>query len=129
MATVRDVVHGALRRIGVLSIAEEADAETASIGLAAYNAMHREAALAGWLASWVDQGLNDALTLGDAYAESAKAAVAVRIAPDFQRPVDMRLGNDAALWMAQIAAAGRTPATFERGFRHEDVNNAWNAET
>ncbi len=128
MATVRDVVNGALRRLGVLDVSEDAEAEVAAVALAAYNAMHAEAYHAGWIAgTWTDLGLNDTAAIGPAYAESAKAAVAVRIAPDYGREVGRRLALDGARWMAMVAAANPPKATFERGFRCEDVDQEYGA--
>jgi hypothetical protein len=122
MATVRDIVTGALRRLAVLDVGEEPEAEVAAIGLAAYNAMHAEAVAAGWFAGpWADQGMNDAPTLGAAYAESAKAAVAVRIAPDFGVDVGRRLALDGAGWLARLAAAGTKASRFENGLRHVEI--------
>lgn len=123
MATIRDIANGALRRIGVLDIFEDADAATVEIAVAAFNGLMFEAKLAGWITEHTAQGLGDTLALDDAYIEPLKAAVGKRIAPDFGKQIDRRLSLDAAMFHAQLAAHGSTAATFERGFKFESLEN------
>lgn len=103
MATVLDICHGALRRIGVLDIAEEAEAEAAAIALDAYNGLMMEEAEAGWLAAFTPQSLTDAIPLGGAYVEPLKAAVAVRVSEPFERAVGIRTASEAARFHAMLA--------------------------
>lgn len=128
MATVRDIATGALRRIDVLDISEEADAEMVAVAVDAYNGLMMEAKAAGWIAAFTVQALGDTITLGDEQIEPLKAAVGERIAADFGRAPSPMVMRGARMFHAQIAAAGYTPQTFERGFRYEDPDNEHSAD-
>lgn len=104
MATVHDICLGALRLINVLDFAEEAEPESIAVALDAYNGMMAEEVRAGWLASFSEQTLTDTVPLGAAYTEAAKAAVAVRVAEGFERPVGVRVASQAAHFHAMLAS-------------------------
>lgn len=120
MATVRDICLGGLRKIGVLALGEEADADMAQEALDAYNGIMHGARAGGWLATFTTQGFNDTFPLGDEVAEPAKAAVAEQIAGSFDRQVPMRLAQQARQFQGWLAAQADHAATFERGFRYEE---------
>lgn len=86
MATVRDIVEAAHRKIGVVSRDEPMDADSAAAGLFAFNAM-----VHGWKADGVDvehtdQDLSDTFALASQFIEGSVYLLASRLAPEFQVP-------------------------------------------
>lgn len=117
MATARDVVTGALRLIGVLAAGETAQAAEATDGLAALNRM-----MHGWKARGVDLAhtdlaLSDTVALADEYREGLEHLLAVRLAPEYERPPAPGLVVVAEeAWRAiQLAYAAPIDLTVETG--------------
>ncbi|RMF00499.1 MAG: hypothetical protein D6773_11345 [Alphaproteobacteria bacterium] len=84
MATMRDIVDGAARRLRIIGAGEALDAGDADALLTALNDM-----MASWSKRGVDIGWSGALALSatfpleDAHIEAVKAMLAVRAADDF----------------------------------------------
>lgn len=100
MATVRDIVERAYRKIGVLAHDEDLDGGDAEVGIDAFNDM-----LHGWEArsvalSYSDVTLEDDFPLADKYREGTVYLLAERLAPDYSRPVSF----DADDWFRCIQA-------------------------
>ncbi len=115
--TARDIVYGALRLIGSVPSGEVPDAEEARDGLEALNRM-----LHGWKTRGVDIGhadlaLGDAMVLADEYQEGVKYLLAVRLAPEYERPLTPELASVAdGAWRAiQMAYVSPTELTVESG--------------
>lgn len=117
MTTARDVVAGALRLIGALAAGETPDAPEAADGLDALNRM-----MHGWKARGVDLAhtdlaLSDTVSLADEYREGLEHLLAVRLAPEYERPASpdlLRLGEEA--WRAiQLAFTAPVDLTVETG--------------
>lgn len=117
MATARDVVAAALRLIGALAAGETAQAPEAADGLAALNRM-----MHGWKARGVDLAhadlaLSDTVALADEYREGLEHLLAIRLAPEYERPANpdlLRTAEEA--WRAiQLAFAAPVDLTVEAG--------------
>lgn len=115
--TARDTVYGALRLIGAVPSGEVPAAQEAADGLAALNAM-----LHGWKnrgvdVSHVDLALSDAVALGQEFHEGVKYLLAVRLAPEYERPPAPELMSIADnAWRAiQMAHGSPTDLTVEGG--------------
>lgn len=117
MATARDVVTAALRLIGALAAGETADAPEAADGLAALNRM-----MHGWKARGVDLAhadlaLSDTVALADEYREGLEHLLAIRLAPEYERPASpdlLRAAEEA--WRAiQLGYAAPVDLTVEAG--------------
>lgn len=99
--TVHDIVKGALRKLGLVDIAEEPDAEEAADALTAFNEM---------VASWEFKGLHtgvgelaetDELPFNAGHAGGIKALLAVYIAPGYGKSVSAETQMQAAeAWQA-----------------------------
>lgn len=117
MATVRDVCNGALRRIGVSESGEDAPGEDMAVAQAAFDGLHFEALADGWLTAFTASTLDDVVTAS--LVEPLKAAVAVRISPEFGRQVDAETRNLATRWRSMLANTYWTDDdnrhTLERG--------------
>lgn len=83
MATARDVVEKAFKRLSIVSSGEPLDAETMSDGLDALN---------GMMFSWKADGLtyehtrltfSDDFPLGEEFTDGVSALLAIRLSPDF----------------------------------------------
>lgn len=137
MATVQNIVDGALSKLGVVDLEETPPTSFRTAGLAVFNGLMHEQAKAGWFGKDAD-GVNNTFTtqlIGDTFGldpefeEGAKAAVAVRLAPNFPGIEPSRqVRSEATLFFAQLAAEYYTPSTFERGFRYESVDNEYSAD-
>lgn len=86
MATVRDIVERAYRKIGVVSEEEPMTAAQAANGLAAFNMLMHGLKLHGVDLSHVDAMLPDAFSLPPEFEESTVYMLASRIAPDNSFP-------------------------------------------
>lgn len=99
-----DIVHAALRKIGVLGVGDAASADDARDTLFALNVM-----MHGWKARGVDVAHSD-LALADDFPlppqfhEGAVYLLASRIAPDYERPQAF----DADDWFRTLQAAYAT---------------------
>lgn len=137
MATVQNIVDGALSKIGVVDLEETPPTSFRNAGLAVFNGLMHEQAKAGWFGKDADgvnntfttQALGDTFGLDPEFEEGAKAAVGVRLAPSFPGiAVDPQVRREATLFFAQLAAEYYTPSTFERGLRYESVDNEFSAD-
>lgn len=119
MATVRNIVEGALVKIGVSPVGDAADAAEAAVGLSSYNDVLSGFVQDGWLTAHTVAGLGDAVVIGTAYHEGLKALVAVRVASafNFAAPPDVRMQAREVLSRLAAAAfvAGDLDAKFEEG--------------
>jgi hypothetical protein len=109
--TARDIITGALKKIGALASGETLSASEASDGLAELNRM---------LGSWRTEGslvqiseiadLSDELSLPDGYADALVYNLAVRLAPDYGRMVPDMVVMAAIESMATIKRTGHRPS-------------------
>lgn len=88
MATVRDIVERAYRKLGVVSLDEPMDADQADAGLKSFNEMLHGWALFGIDVEHSDVALNDAFPLADRFQEGTIYTLAQRIAPEFSTGFD-----------------------------------------
>lgn len=118
MTTVRDIVDGALEKIGVSDVGEGAVAEYAAAALRAYNGVLHGFVADGWLASHTTASMGSDVALGAAYDDGLMALVGVRVASIFglAAPADVRL--EAREVLARLAAAHF--ATAGSGAKFED---------
>lgn len=92
---VRDIIVGALKRLGAFDAASEPSAEDVADGLTAFNDM-----VTAWPADGLHTGvgemiLGQPLPFDDMHREGLKALLAVRLAPDYEMQVSERLARDA----------------------------------
>lgn len=132
MATVQNIVDGALSKLGVVDLEETPPTSFRNAGLAVFNGIMHEQAKAGWFGkdangvnnTFTTQALSDTFELGAEFEEGIKAAVAVRLAPSFPGVEPSRqVRIDAMTFYSQLAAEFYSAATFERGFRFESVDD------
>jgi hypothetical protein len=100
MATVRDIVERAYRKIGVVAIDEAMTADQAELGMNALNDMFHALVLDGIDVGWSDAELADQFALDARFNEGTVYMLASRLAPDFARP-----GFDETRWRQGLAAA------------------------
>lgn len=94
MATARDLVERAFRKIGVVATDEAMTADQADIGMDALNMMMHALVLEGIDTGYTDLELADQFSLDARYDESIVYLLANRLAPDFNRAgVDDRLAK------------------------------------
>ncbi len=86
MATMRDIVERAYRKIGVVATDEAMTADQASTGLDALNMMMHGWLLDGIDVAHVDMQLADTFALQPEFQEGTVYLLANRLAPDFTRP-------------------------------------------
>jgi hypothetical protein len=86
MATVRDIVERALRKIGVVAIDEAMTADQAQIGLDALNMMMAALELDGIDVAWIEAELPDQFAMEPKFHEGLVYMLASRLAPDFSFP-------------------------------------------
>lgn len=115
--TARDTIHGALRLIGAVPSGEVPTAQEAADGLAALNGM-----LHGWKnrgvdLSHVDLALSDAIVPAEEFHEGIKYLLAVRLAPEYERPPAPELMSIADnAWRAiEMAYGSPSDLTVEDG--------------
>lgn len=87
MATVRDIVERAYRKIGVVASDEAMTADQGSSGVDALNMM-----MHGWILDGIDVGhvdltISDTFDLEPSFHEGAVYMLASRLAPDYSRPI------------------------------------------
>lgn len=107
MATVRDVVTRACRKVGLVSANEPLDADMAQSGLDAFNEM-----LFGWKSQGVDvthteQALDDTFAIADQHREATVYLLAAKLADEFMVPHSINVVE----WFRPIQAAYMTIAT------------------
>jgi hypothetical protein len=86
MATCRDLVEAAYRKIGVVATDEAMTADQAQVGMDALNRMMHGLALEGIDVGWSDAELADQFALDARFDEGIVYMLASRLAPDFSRP-------------------------------------------
>ena len=86
MATCRDIVERAYRKIGVVATDEAMTADQAQVGADALNMMMHGWLLDGIDVAHVDLQLADTFTLPPEFEEGTVYLLANRLAPDFTRP-------------------------------------------
>ena len=122
MATCRDLVERAFRKIGVVATDEAMTADQADIGMDALNMMMHGLVLEGIDTGYTSLELADQFSLDARYDESIVYMLANKIAPDFNRPgVDDRLAKqriaNAFLIVPDVAIDGalrRTSSQWRR---------------
>lgn len=119
MTLVRDILTGALQKIGVQPVGDAAAAEEAAFALTAYNGILHGFVADGWLASHTTATAETAVALGVAYHEGLKALVAERVASAFSLDVPLRVRMEARQVLDRLAAAAfaaeGSGAKFEDG--------------
>lgn len=101
MATVRDIVTRAYRKIGTVGINETTPAAEMAQGVTALNSMIHAWKLIGVDLEWADQAEADTFDLADEYHEGVVYLLASRLAPDMSL-----VGTfDADAWFRGIQAA------------------------
>lgn len=86
MATCRDLVERAYRKIGVVATDEAMTADQADIGMDALNMMMHALVLDGIDTGYADLQLADQFSLDARFDEGIVYMLASRLAPDFSRP-------------------------------------------
>lgn len=94
MATCRDLVERAYRKIGVVATDEAMTAAQADIGMDALNMMMHGLVLEGIDTGYSDLQLADQFSLDARFDEGIVYMLAARLAPEFNRPgVDDRIAK------------------------------------
>jgi len=100
MATCRDIVERAYRKIGVVATDEAMTAEQAQVGLDALNMMMNGLVLDGIDVGWNDADLSEQFNMEPRFHEGLVYMLAARLAPDFSAP-----GFDDSSFKRRLAAA------------------------
>lgn len=100
MATVRDIVSRALRKINVVQLGEAPPADEMREGVAAYNELLHSFKFWGADIGHSDQDENGTFPLADEYREGVIHLLANRISPEYERPP----GFNESLWMTRLLA-------------------------
>lgn len=100
MATARDIVERAYRKIGVVSTDEAMTADQAAIGSDALNMMMHGLVLDGIDTGYSDLELAEQFSLDARFHEGIVYMLAARLAPDFARP-----GFDETVFKRRLANA------------------------
>lgn len=100
MATCRDIVQRAFRKIGVVASDEPMTADQADAGMDALNMMMPALALDGIDVAWSEAQLSDQFAMEPEFHEGLVYMLAGRIAPDYSFP-----GFDIAPFKRGLAAA------------------------
>lgn len=98
MATCRDIVERAYRKIGVVASDEPMTADQAAIGIDALNMMMAALELDGIDVAWSDADISEQFAMEPKFHEGLVYMLASRLAPDFTVP-------------------GFDPSTFKRGLQ------------
>ena len=96
MATINDIVDGALKRFRVLAGNETASSVDAADALTALNEMMFALKFEGADTQWDEAVLTTTFPLDDAHSQGVKAMLAVRLAEEYGKPVGAVLARDAA---------------------------------
>ena len=86
MATARDLVERAYRKIGIVATDEAMTADQASVGMDALNMMMHGLVLEGIDVGYSDLLLAEQFSLDARFDEGIVYMLASRLAPDFSRP-------------------------------------------
>lgn len=125
MATVRQIVTRAFRKLDAASNDDPLTGEELQEGIDALNAMIHGWVLDGVDLSWTDQAANDTFALDNEYLEGVVYLLAGRLSPNYTTPANF----DADDWFRKIQAANTTitaatipsallnlPSKFRRGY-------------
>lgn len=86
MATMRDIIDRAARKVRIAGSGEALDAEIAADALDALNGMLHEWALRGVDIGHFDLSFNDPFPLDDRFRDGVTYMLAERMSPDYNRP-------------------------------------------
>lgn len=86
MATARDIVHRAYRKIGIVAKDEALEGEDSVYGLEALNGMLHEWKLRAVDITHTDLGMSDTFPLGPEYEDGTTYMLAARISSDYETP-------------------------------------------
>ncbi len=111
MASARDVIKGALRRIGVIAAGEDPAAEDAADALTELNGLMSNARREGIDYVHATLRLTDALTMDDGLAMYWRDVLALRLAEEYGRPVTPGLFEAADTARRMLMAAHKTPTS------------------
>jgi len=100
MATARDIVERAFRKIGVVATDEAMSAEQGAVGIDALNMMMQAWVLDGIDVGHADLTLSEEFTLEPPFHEGCVYMLAERLAPDFSAQ-----GFDAGAFKRRLSAA------------------------
>ncbi len=120
MATTRDIIERAFRKIGVVATDEPMTADQAEVGLDALNMMMHGWALDGVDIAHVDVLLGDEFPMEAKFYEGAVYQLASRIAPDFSMQA-----FDVERWMQQLRAFYLTIDDIPAPSALLRTNNVW----
>lgn len=122
MATVRDIVERAYRKIGVVSEEEPMTPSQAANGLIAYNMMMHGLENHSINVLHVDAELSDQFTLFPRFEEAAVYILAEKMSPDNSMPSPRAIGHLRALQ----AAYSQTPkASMPSGLVYPTSRRGW----
>lgn len=108
MATVRDIVTKAFRKLSVAGVNSPVTAEEMDEGVDALNSMIKAWKLRAVDLSWTDQAASDTFALDGEYHEGVIYLLASRLSPDYVAPA----GFDADDWFRTFQAANQTPPSL-----------------
>lgn len=109
MASARDVIKSALRRIGVIAAGEDPSAEEASDALAELNAIMANGKREGIDYAHATLALTDTLTMDDGLAWYWRDWLALRLADEYGRGVSPGIPEAADNARRMLQAAFKTP--------------------
>ena len=132
MATARDIIKAAMRRLVILAAGEEPNAADAADCLERLNRILKNFEASGCAEVNPQMGLGTDWTAGDQYLQSIEDMLAKRIAPYFGVPVPADLAWDAGAGERKILKAFVTRATFGvdlalRADRMSGTRAAWSS--
>ena len=104
MATAREVVKSALRKVLSIGDTEEPSASEMTDGLEALNDFMESLATKGIRISHQTLALDDTINIDKAHIGAIKDSLAVKIAPEFGAAVDPQVAFDAREGMAAFRA-------------------------
>jgi hypothetical protein len=112
MASMNDIVSGALKRLRVINPRFSPDATAAAEALTALNEM-----MHSWKTNGIDIGhstlaATDDFPLGDEYVQGVKALLAIRLSSDHGLEVSQSIVRDAELCWAALQAEFMEAATL-----------------
>lgn len=113
MASARDVIKSALRRLSIIAAGEEPSAEEANDALAELNALMANAKREGIDYTHAPLRLTDTLTVDDGLAWYWRDWLAVRLADEYGRPLSPGLAEAGDNARRMLQAAFKTPRGAE----------------
>ncbi len=112
MATARDIIKAALRRIGVLPAGAEPSDSEAVDALEALNDMGASFNAKNVYTGWSPLGLNDPIFLDERHTEGLKSMLARQLCPDYGIDVSRDIEARANAGWALICADYMAPETL-----------------